>query len=106
MLTHEYPPDTPPLAQVPDGYMWLEGDNQHNSTDSRNYGPVPMALLRGRVAARVWPVDQAAAFSTDTPRPADSDNPRQPTVNPLAQAVRKASVTFIPPPPESQQLAR
>ena len=79
--------------------MWLEGDNQHNSTDSRNYGPVPMALLRGRVAARMWPINAATTFSPDTPRPADSDNPAQPTVNPLAQAVRKASVSLMPTPP-------
>lgn len=58
--------------RVPDGYMWLEGDNQHNSTDSRNYGPVPLALLRGRVTARVWPLTEATPYSAATPRPADS----------------------------------
>lgn len=29
--------------------MWLQGDNFNNSTDSRHYGPVPYAMLRGRV---------------------------------------------------------
>jgi Signal peptidase, peptidase S26 len=34
--------------QVPAGHVWLQGDNTLNSTDSRHYGPVPYALLKGR----------------------------------------------------------
>jgi signal peptidase I len=45
----------PRRVRVPRGHVWLEGDNARNSTDSRAYGPVPAALLRGRVVARVWP---------------------------------------------------
>jgi signal peptidase I len=41
---------------IPDGHMWLEGDNPWNSSDSRNYGPVPAALIVGRVLFRVWPL--------------------------------------------------
>ncbi|KAI9190039.1 hypothetical protein H9P43_001472 [Blastocladiella emersonii ATCC 22665] len=49
-----------PLAEreyfrVPRGHVWLSGDNMSNSTDSRNYGPVPLALVRGKVVARLWP---------------------------------------------------
>lgn len=40
---------------VPPGHVWLSGDNLANSTDSRNYGPVPMALIKGRVMARLYP---------------------------------------------------
>ena len=39
--------------QVPQGHVWLQGDNVHNSTDSRHYGPVPLALQRGRVVCKV-----------------------------------------------------
>ena len=41
---------------IPDGHVWLEGDNPRNSTDSRDYGPVPGALILGRALLRVWPL--------------------------------------------------
>ena len=40
---------------VPDGHIWLQGDNESNSTDSRHYGPVPAALVTGTVLMRIWP---------------------------------------------------
>ncbi|KAG2177280.1 hypothetical protein INT43_007937 [Umbelopsis isabellina] len=43
------------IDAVPDGHVWLSGDNLSNSNDSRTYGPVPYGLIRGRVFARVWP---------------------------------------------------
>ena len=39
--------------QVPKGHVWLQGDNLINSTDSRQYGPVPYSLLYGRVFLKV-----------------------------------------------------
>ena len=39
--------------QVPKGHVWLQGDNAYNSTDSRHYGPVPYALIQGKVFYRV-----------------------------------------------------
>ena len=44
------------LYIIPDGHIWLEGDNPWNSSDSRNYGSVPAAMIVGRVLLRVWPL--------------------------------------------------
>ncbi|PWN31784.1 LexA/Signal peptidase, partial [Meira miltonrushii] len=43
----------PRYIVVPPGHIWLTGDNMANSTDSRDYGPVPLGMIRGRVIARV-----------------------------------------------------
>ncbi|RMX63927.1 hypothetical protein KXD40_006165 [Peronospora effusa] len=45
-------------SEVPKGHVWLEGDNKHDSHDSRYYGPVPCALVQGRVVMRIWPINQ------------------------------------------------
>ncbi|PWA01537.1 hypothetical protein BB558_002377 [Smittium angustum] len=34
--------------KVPKGHLWLSGDNPSGSTDSRNYGAVPMAMIVGK----------------------------------------------------------
>lgn len=38
---------------VPQGHIWIAGDNAAASVDSRYYGPVPIALVYSRVIARV-----------------------------------------------------
>jgi len=40
---------------VPEGHLWLEGDNPLYSIDSRHYGPIPITHVRGRVVARLFP---------------------------------------------------
>jgi len=44
------------LIVVPDGHVWIEGDNSLNSADSRAYGAIPAALIVGRVVCRLWPL--------------------------------------------------
>jgi len=39
---------------VPQGHCYLSGDNEPYSLDSRHYGPVPLALLVGKVVGVVW----------------------------------------------------
>jgi len=40
---------------IPKGHVWLAGDNMRHSNDSRYFGPVPLALIQGRLVARIWP---------------------------------------------------
>jgi len=40
---------------VPDGYLWLMGDNRPNSGDSREIGPVALSAVKGRAMWTYWP---------------------------------------------------
>jgi inner membrane protease subunit 1 len=51
---------------VPKGHIWVAGDNAAWSKDSRDYGPVSMALVRGRIAARIYPFNRFTVFSKNT----------------------------------------
>ncbi|GMK58497.1 hypothetical protein CspeluHIS016_0505290 [Cutaneotrichosporon spelunceum] len=42
------------FLRVPKGHIWIVGDNLSNSTDSRDYGPVPIAMVKGKVTHRIW----------------------------------------------------
>jgi hypothetical protein len=48
--------------------VWLQGDNTRNSNDSRHYGAVPVAMLRGRVCYRVWPLRQVGPIRAEPER--------------------------------------
>ena len=52
------PPHSAQSVTVPAGHVWLQGDNLANSSDSRVYGPVPLAMVVGRVEAKLWPVSE------------------------------------------------
>ncbi|KAG5984146.1 hypothetical protein E4U55_005859 [Claviceps digitariae] len=43
------------MIQVPEGHCWIAGDNLPASRDSRSFGPLPLALVEGKVVARVLP---------------------------------------------------
>ncbi|RYP08510.1 hypothetical protein DL764_001841 [Monosporascus ibericus] len=50
------------MMQVPPGHCYITGDNLPWSRDSRDFGPLPMALIKGRVTHTMtvngwWPPD-------------------------------------------------
>ena len=43
---------------VPDGDVWVMGDNRNDSKDSRYFGPVDTDTIVGRAFVLVWPFDR------------------------------------------------
>lgn len=47
---------------VPDGMVWLMGDNRTNSADSRAFGAVPVEDIHGEAFWTFWPLDRFGAL--------------------------------------------
>jgi len=45
------------LCVVPEGFVFVLGDNRFNSTDSRVAGPIDDDLVVGRAVLRAWPLN-------------------------------------------------
>ncbi|GAB0495757.1 hypothetical protein MMPV_007062 [Pyropia vietnamensis] len=73
-VTVERPAGPPEVLTVPPGHVWVVGDNAAASIDCRYYGPVPAALLTGKVLCRIWP---PSAVGTLPPAPVDAVGGRE-----------------------------
>lgn len=58
--------DQPPL-QIPEGHIYIMGDNRPASRDSRNIGPVPIDSILGRAWFIYWPLEEFQLLPSSSP---------------------------------------
>lgn len=51
VVTTDFPP-----TEVPEGHLFMMGDNRGDSRDSRFFGPIDESTIVGRAFFRVWPL--------------------------------------------------
>ena len=61
LLDEPYLPEGTLISQfgpitVPEGRLWVMGDNRTNSTDSRGFGTIDIDTIVGRAILKVWPL--------------------------------------------------
>jgi signal peptidase I len=47
---------------IPEGSIFVSGDNRPNSLDSRSFGPIPLDDVIGKLALRVYPFNKGQVF--------------------------------------------
>ncbi len=47
---------------VPEGMIFVMGDNRNDSNDSRSFGFVEMDHIKGRALVRIWPLKEIQVF--------------------------------------------
>lgn len=56
-----------PVVRIPQGHVWVEGDNWDNSVDSNMYGAVPKGLVSGVASHIIWPPSRMQMLDSTVP---------------------------------------
>lgn len=51
--------------KIPQGNLFMMGDNRNNSADSHVWGPLPIANVRGKAVFRFWPLNAVGGLGHD-----------------------------------------
>ena len=49
-------------VEIPEGYVFVMGDNREGSKDSRELGLIPIEKVEGKVVIRIWPLNKIGGF--------------------------------------------
>ncbi len=49
-------------VDIPEGFVFMMGDNRNRSADSRVFGPVPIDDIVGQARFRYWPLDRISGL--------------------------------------------
>lgn len=52
------PPRAGRIYTIPEGHVWVEGDEQYHSIDSNEYGPIPINLIQSKINTILWPFNR------------------------------------------------
>lgn len=55
-------------ATIPEGYLFVLGDNRPRSSDSREFGPIPIENVIGTVFYRYFPINRAGIIANPFPK--------------------------------------
>lgn len=50
------PPREGRVITIPEGHVWVEGDERFHSSDSNEYGPVAINLIESKIQTIIWPL--------------------------------------------------
>ncbi|KAJ3567792.1 hypothetical protein NP233_g6138 [Leucocoprinus birnbaumii] len=52
------PPYPEAEVKIPQGHVWVEGDESFRTDDSNLYGPIPAALIQSKLVRILWPPER------------------------------------------------